>query len=176
MTAQSCREPLQRDNVGMKKIFLLPVIAVAHVQAAQPSIEGTWEVRWSCAGPGCPAVEDSFDLDVRTHGDQICAKIHASAYGGNRVDEDEDGEPPSVVGRYSGGSATVAYASHWGGHGVASIQVNGDTLNWTALWHDDGASYIPSGAVLHKVSLAARPLWGDFTCPHDTAREADEHP
>jgi hypothetical protein len=159
----------------MKKIFLLTLIAAAHVQAAPPSIEGMWEVTWLCEGPACPAGEDSFHLEVRTHGDQMCAKVLASAHGGNKVDEDEDGEPPSVVGRYSGGAATVAYTSHWGGHGVASIQVNGDSLSWKTLWHDDGESYIPSGAVLRKVSLEGRPLWRDFTCPrHDTEREAGE--
>ena len=150
----------------MKKLCLLALILAPHVHATPASIEGAWGMTWSCKrGPGCPAGEDSFHLELRTHGDQVCAKLVASAQGGNKVEEDEDGEPPSIVGRYRGDAATVAYTSNWGGHGVASIQVHGDSLRWSVLWHDGGESYIPLDAVLRKESDERRSLWREFDCP-----------
>ena len=154
----------------MKKLSLLPLAVALHVQAAPSSMEGTWEARWACKqGPGCPAGEDIFHLDLRTHGDQVCAKVLASAHGGNKVEEDEDVEPPSIVGRFQGAGATVAYTSNWGGHGVASIRVEGPSLSWRVLWHDAGESYIPSQAVLHRSSRDDRPIWRDFVCPQQEA-------
>ena len=113
----------------------------------------------------CPSNEDHFDLELRTDGNQVCAKLAASANGGNKVDEDDDGEPPSVAGRYEVGAVTVAYLSHWGGRGVASIRIEGGELQWHVLWHDKGTSYIPQQAVLHKITEPKRPLWQDFDCP-----------
>ncbi len=150
----------------MKKALLLPLIAAFHVDAAPASIEGTWGVSWACnRGPGCPAGEDVFQLELRTSGDQACAKLLASARGGNKVEEDEDGQPPSIVGRFTGAAATVAYTSNWGGHGVASIKVDGDSLRWNVLWHDEGESYVPLVAVLRRESGENRSPWRAFDCP-----------
>ena len=150
----------------MKKVCLLPLIAAFHVYATPASIEGTWEVTWACKrGPGCPAGEDSFHLELRTSGEQVCAKLLASAGGGNTVEEDEDGEPASIVGRYTRTAATVAYTSNWGGHGVASIKVDGDSLRWNVLWHDEGESYVPLVAVLRRESGEHRSPWRAFDCP-----------
>lgn len=134
-------------------------------QASPTANDGTWEVTWRCDGGPCPSIEDHFDLELRTNGNQVCAKVAASANGGNKVDEDENGEPPSVVGRYEEGIVTVAYMSHWGGRGVASIQVEDGSLQWRVLWHDKGTSYIPLQAVLHKITEPRRPLWQVFDCP-----------
>jgi len=135
------------------------------VQPSPTAIDGSWEVTWPCEGEACPSDEDHFDLELRTHGNQVCAKVAASTHGGNKVDEDEDGEPPSVVGRKEVGTVTVAYLSHWGGRGIASIRVEGILLQWRVLWHDQGTSYIPMQATLHKIIEAKQPLWQDFDCP-----------
>jgi uncharacterized protein len=127
-------------------------------RTASPSpITGIWTADMGCynateALPGsCDKDErDAFYLAIRTSGNRVCVSHVASAHARGHIDE-ADRQAPSMLGKMDGNVANVRFGSAFGGHGTATLQIEGNVLHWQVIDHDEGESWIPSGAVLHRV-------------------------
>jgi len=123
-------------------------------------LDGDWNFVESCAGATgayaqrCKAGErDSFYLHFWSDGNRVCGRHLATAQLGNRVDEAEASEPPSLRGTWVEHQATLVFRTSRGATGEASLEVRGDTLHWKITHRMDDASawlFLPAEAVLAR--------------------------
>jgi uncharacterized protein len=129
---------------------------------ASDVIDGDWEIVYSCEGATGIYAErcsngdrDHFELYLWSTGNHLCGVHAATAQLGNRVDEDEDTENPSINGNINNNSATIEFHSSEGATGEATIKVIKNKLYWKVTKQDSDPKYhfswiIPKEAILLK--------------------------
>jgi hypothetical protein len=150
---------LKRRLFSVRWLFVLG-LAIRCVTSSAAPLDGEWKFTWSCEGAtGMYAEEcaqgarDYFLLELWTEKDAVCGFHTATAPLGNRVDEGDllDGNP-TITGTVDGTSAKVTFRSAWGATGSATLQVEGDKLQWKILTQSEGMSWVPKMATLDKQS------------------------
>lgn len=144
-----------QDAACLRQVYTDRIIVLTR---NEKSMAGTWELIWPCdhATAGsyaqrCDEGErDSFTLKIVVNAGKLCALHAATAYLGNKVDEDE-GPPASITGHVNGANATVKFVSNWGGKGAATLTLKGNTLEWKIVSVDQGQNWLPDQAVLKRV-------------------------
>ena len=150
---------LKRRLFSVRWLFVLGLALRCATSAAGP-LDGEWKFTWSCEGATGMYAEscargdrDYFFLELWTKRNAVCGFHTATAQLGNRVDEGDqlDGNP-TITGTVDGTSATVTFRSAWGATGTATLQVEGDKLQWKILTQSEGMSWVPKMATLDKQS------------------------
>ena len=149
----SVKRTADKRRAVMKSLVILTLsvwVAIA-ANASAASLDGSWAATTPPCSAGdstCWGSSDLFTLDVWSSGSRLCATHAATSHLGKRVDEDED-YTPSIEGTIKNGTATVAFKSHFGGSGHATITLQGHDLLWHVTDHV-GDFWIPSDAILAK--------------------------
>jgi len=144
----------------------LACASIASGACAGP-FDGVWSITFGCdenSSPLCRERPDSFSLTLWSTGRNLCGNKVATAYGQNKIEED-DGDDPTIIGKSAGARAIVTFTDSEGGSGRARLSLRGRQLGWhiIALTQGTGGDdYLPQDAVLTRSGPKPAGLGG---CP-----------
>lgn len=149
------------DLACLQRVYTSRIVELRARSASNSPLVGVWIKEFSCDQTTgmyeerCKQGErDKFQLSIVVEGQRVCALHVVWANMGNRVDEVEDVRP-SMAGKANSNTGMVHFRSTWGGTGTATLRVEGDSLHWKVTRTDDGESWIPDEAVLHRMPAGA---------------------
>jgi hypothetical protein len=176
MTEKFVVEPARGCTLGSKTQFCpdaLGAVLLATVlmstaslsSAVAAPVDGNWSITYPCpdGASECDGRNATFQLVLWSSASQLCGIHIGWTYSGNKVDEDEGYDPPSIIGTVSGDKAKVHFTSSWGATGHATISLKGQELHWHIVDRDDGVLYMPDDAILLKQRASNVPP--PSTCP-----------
>lgn len=95
---------------------------------------------------------DEFELTLTQNGDQVTGYHFAAGQNGNKIDEAETTQPPSITGTIKGKTATINFTGAFpdgNGQGTATMTIRKDKLYWK-ITGSRGEHYLPANAVMKK--------------------------
>ena len=102
--------------------------------------------------------DEEFELDLKQNGDKLTGYHFSIGQNGNKLDEADFAESPSIVGTINKNTAKVEFKSAFpdsSGKGTATLIFRNKQLYWK-ITKSSGEHYLPLSAVLKKKNDSAK--------------------